>query len=303
MRSVRSSPGLWWGLADSDLWSVNVSADVRIVLSTGCQRKKDGRKAKCLQGRKDHQDFSEAQWEQDHPQSCDKVKGQQAHHPVLCFSLHLHLQTAWDHPGRVNGVFVQGWLERSKKQQDFATLEFWASDCLTSLPFVFFSDTPWASWQTRYVTPFFVCSSVSWNRDCSGMRQPCLSGILLMVCSLLHSFSVAYCGKGWPWIYPLHDLEGCSNNITSFFHWLCWVEVPRVTVPVPWEAVGDNERCHPTGWKLRVQKSPERPEKIQAGERNGISAIFLISNLFCQMISLPLLRSTFTAAFSWSSYL
>lgn len=92
MRSVRSSPGLWWGLADSDLLSVNVSADVRIVLSTGCQRKKDGRKAKCLQGRKDHQDFSEAQWEQDHPQSCDKVKGQQAHHPVLCFSLHLHLR-------------------------------------------------------------------------------------------------------------------------------------------------------------------------------------------------------------------
>lgn len=89
-----------------------------------------------------------------------------------------------------------------------------------------------------------------------------------------------------------------ATTITFFFHWLCWVEVPRVTVPVAWEAVRDNEQCHPTGWKWRVQKSPERPEKIQAGERNGISAIFLISNLFCQMISLPLLRTTFTATFS-----
>lgn len=117
-------------------------------LSTACQRKdryegkasshswQEGKASSWQQG--DHGGLSEAQWEPDHPQTHDKMKGQWG--PVilsLSYSLYLHLwPDMTTHEGTfaqcwwVN-IFVQCWLVRSKEQQGFTPLELCPTLLLT----------------------------------------------------------------------------------------------------------------------------------------------------------------------------
>lgn len=112
------------------LWSVNTFPDVRMLSSTACQRRRAGTKAKqegkTSRGEGDHRGFSEAHWEPDHPQICDKVKGHWAQ--VILSSVLFSPPPPMDRIGppmkrclcsgwRVNDIFVQPWLECGKEQR------------------------------------------------------------------------------------------------------------------------------------------------------------------------------------------
>ena len=149
------------------LRSVNTSPDVRMLSSTACQREKDRyegeafsqsqQEGKTSRGEGDHRGFSEAQWEPDHPQICNKVKGHWAQ--VILSSVLFSPPPPMDRIGppmkrclcsgwRVNDIFVQPWLERGREQQGGTT----PSSVLESLrlpSFFLVLDNPSASWQLR----------------------------------------------------------------------------------------------------------------------------------------------------------